>query len=137
MRRVPTDREILEAIYEQYYETFASFTKENPDRETKILVPVDLEKIAAELGVDKDIVFGRLYYHLDQKHGYKREDGTNVHFFSPLVKNDRHCVNFPLLASVLAGLQAEHMRFRLATTVSIISLGVAVAALAISLFNNF
>jgi hypothetical protein len=84
MKRIPTDREILEIIYKQYYETFASFSKESPNRETKICVPVDLEKIAVGLGVDSDIVFGRLYYHLDQKHGYKREDGTSVHFFHVL-----------------------------------------------------
>ena len=137
MRPLPTDREILEVIYQRYYDTFASYSKESPDRETKIYVPVDLEGVATELGVDNDIVFGRLYYHLEQKHGYKRDDGTNVHFFSRYVKDDRHCVNFPLLASVLAGLQTEHMRFRLATAVSIISLCVAVAALAISLLNNF
>ena len=136
MLRVPTDREILEAIYEQYYETFASFSKENPDRETKIFVPVDLETIAAGLGVDRDIVFGRLYYHLDQKYGYKR-DGLNVHFFARVVKNDRHCVNFPLMASVLASLRTEHLRFRLATTISIISLSVAMVALVISVINIF
>jgi hypothetical protein len=137
MRHLPTDRKILEAIYQRYYGTFASFSKESPDREAKIYVPLDLESIAEELGVDTDIVFGRLYYHLEKKHGYKWDDGTNVYFFSRYIKNDRHCVNFPLLASVLAGLQAEHLRFRLATAVSIISLAVAVAALAISLFNNF
>ena len=137
MKPLPTDRKILEIIYQRYYDIFASFSKESPDREAKIFVPVDLEAIAAELNVDKDIVFGRLYYHLEQKHGYKRDDGINVHFFVRYLKGDRHCVNFPLLASVLAGLQSEHLRFRLATTISIISLGVAVAALVISIFNNY
>ena len=136
MKRVPTDREILEAIYARYYEAFAAFSKENPNRETKNFVPVDLEVIAAEVGVDKDIVFGRLYYHLEQKYGYKR-DGLSVHFFARVVKNDRHCVNFPLMASVLASLQTEHLRFRLATTISIVSLTIAVIALVISIFNNF
>lgn len=55
-------------------------------------------------------LFGRLYYYLDKKHGYKQDDGTLVPLFSLKVGEDTHCVNFPLLVSVLASLQSEHLR---------------------------
>jgi len=42
MKRLPTDREILEVIYRRYYNAFAAFSKESPDRETKIYVPIDV-----------------------------------------------------------------------------------------------
>jgi hypothetical protein len=137
MRRLPTDREILEAIYDRYYVTFAAFSTENTDRDSKVYVPVDLDSIAANLGVDGDIVFGRLYFHLDQKFRYKRDDGVIVSLFQMQLGNDRHCVNFPLLASALASLRSEHLRFRLATTISLISLAISAAALAVSIAATF
>ena len=60
---LPTDLQILDAIYEKYYETFTAYLRIAPDRTAKIYVPVDIACIARQLGVDPDIVFGRLYYH--------------------------------------------------------------------------
>jgi hypothetical protein len=128
MRRLPTDREILEAIYRRYYPTFA----DSAARSSKVYVPVDLASIAREFKVDADIIFGRLYYYLDKKHGYKQDDGTLVPLFSLKVGEDSHCVNFPLLASVLASLQSEHLRARRATIISIISLILSALALGVS-----
>jgi len=82
-------------------------------------------------------LFGRLYYYLDKKHGYKQDDGTLVPLFSLKVGEDTHCVNFPLLASVLASLQSEHLRFRRATIISIISLIVSALALVVSATSLF
>jgi hypothetical protein len=131
--RLPTDRQILEAVYRRYYSTFAQFSREGDGRETKVHVPIDVASIAAGFGVDADIIFGRLYYHLEQKYGYEGSGKVRVPFFSLQVGADRHCVNFPLLASVLASLRTEHLRFRLATTLSIISIVISAMALAISL----
>jgi hypothetical protein len=132
--RVPTDREILEVIYDRYYDTFAF--EGRGERAAKNYVPVDLASVAKTLGVDGDIVFGRLYYHLDQKYGYKRDDGTHVPFFYLKLRDDRHCVNFPLLASVLASLQTEHRKFVLSTSISIISLVIAITALVVSIASR-
>ena len=52
MRPLPTDLEILNAIYDRHYDAFASFTKGESDRSAKIYVPVDLDGIADDLGVD-------------------------------------------------------------------------------------
>ena len=93
--KVPTDYQILNAIYDRYYKTFAGFSVDAPERAAKIYVPIAIRDIAAGLGVDGDIVFGRLYYHLEQKYGYKNDDGSRVNFFALGIGDDRHCVNFP------------------------------------------
>ena len=125
----PSDLKILDVIYKLYYDEFQSFTQE-PDvqngRVGKIHVPIDCKMIARELGVDSDIVFGRLYYHLEERYGYKREGSNRVSFFSLGVEGDRHCVNFPLLASVLAGLQEENSKFQWATVLSAIALLISI-----------
>ena len=133
MKRLPTDLQILNQIYEWYYDEFVKFTKENKERETKILVPIDIEKIAQKMKVDGDIVFGRLYYHLDKKHGYKKEDGSSVPLFTLIAGKDRHCVNFPLMASVLADLRQENKKYRMATTLAVVSLFISIVSLLISL----
>src|SRR5438105_15946171 len=99
MKRPPTDLKILEEIYRRYYSTFVSFSPDNKERVTKNYVPIDIVRIADHFAIDKDIVFGRLYYHLERKYGYTQPDGSKVHLFSRQIGDDRHCVQFPLLAS--------------------------------------
>jgi hypothetical protein len=125
---VPTDY----AIYSHYYEQFAAFSIETPDRAAKIYVPIDIQLIAKRLGVDVDLVFGRLYYHLEKKFGYKQADGTNVYFFALAIGTDRHCINFPLLGAVLAGLKQERNRNLWAVGLGTTSLLVSVVSLVVS-----
>ncbi|MFJ3523365.1 hypothetical protein ACIPO9_12835 [Pseudomonas sp. NPDC090203] len=123
----PSDLRILRTIYKMYYRDFISFAlgKEN-SRQSKVYVPIDCKQVATKLGVDGDIVFGRLYYHFENRYGYKKADGSDVHFFAMAVGRDNKCVNFPFLASVLAELEADHSKFRwsivISTTAVIISL---------------
>jgi hypothetical protein len=132
--KIPTDLKVLSTIYKLYYEEFKNHSRE-PDiengRQSKIFVPIDCKMIAKELDVDGDIVFGRLYYHLEKKHGYTRSDGSNVAFFSLMVGADRHCVNFPLLVSVLAGLKEDSSKFQLSTWLSAFAVLIAAVALAL------
>lgn len=127
--KLPSDLKVLNAIYKLYYEEFCNFAQA-PDvqngRMGKIYVPIDCKMIARELDVDSDIVFGRLYYHLEQKYGYKRDDASKIVFFSLGVGSDRHCVNFPLLASVLAGMQEENSKFQWATVLSSIAVVISI-----------
>ena len=134
MKTLPTDLKILNAIYEHYYETFVSFSKSDKNRSSKIYIPIDIKTLAEDMGVDPDIIFGRLYYDLDQKYAYKQEDGSNVHFFTLKIGDDRHCVNFPYMASVLAELREKNRKYRIATTIAIFSLFVSVIALLLSIF---
>jgi hypothetical protein len=135
MKRPPTDLEILNEVYERNYDAFAAYSKSAPNRDSKIYVPIDLDTIADKLGVDADIVFGRLYYHLNHKHGYRKDDGSYVHLFTPVAGKDRHCVNFPLVASVLADLKQENEKFWWATIIAVFSLIVSVASIIISAYD--
>ena len=75
---LPTDLEILELIYRSYYNTFSN---DNKKRITKNFVPLDILRLARTLKVDSDIIFSRLYYHLEKNHSYSNDDGSKVHFF--------------------------------------------------------
>src|SRR5690554_4290064 len=102
MMKNPSDGNILDAIYKKYYDVFVSYDKSAPSRSSKIYVPIDCAQIASELGMDAEILFGRLYYHLDKKYRYAQDDGSLVHLFALNTGGDLHTVNFPLLAAILA-----------------------------------
>jgi hypothetical protein len=133
MKRLPTDREILRAIYDRYYSDYMSFDKASPLRTAKNYVPLDIPEIAASLGVDGEVVFARLYYHFRPK--FTLVDGkTRTPFFAKQLfdstdPKDRHVVNFPMLTSVLADLDYEYRKTRLPLRVSMFSAGISVAAL--------
>ena len=126
MKRLPTDLKILNHIYDGYYETFV---KDKTSRSSNNYIPIDIDRLAKDLGVDADMIFGRLYYHLDKKHRYKQDDGAEVHLFAFKVGDEKHCVHFPYLGAVLAGLRTESRKVLTATWIAIISLIVAVVSL--------
>ena len=135
MTTIPTDRKILQAIYDRYADSLENFDRNLADRDSKIMVPIDCEDIGRELKVNPDIVFGRLYYHLEEKHGYDRDNGSRVALFALAAGKDRHCVNLPLLASVLAGLQEERARHMWDRGFSIASLVLSIIALVVSVVS--
>lgn len=128
--RPPSDLKVLRTIYKTYYKAFRAFTLGGDNaRNTKIYVPIDCRLVADKLNTDADIVFGRLYYHMQPKYGYTNGDGSKVTFFSMKVGPDGKCVNFPLLSSVLAGLEEENSKFKWATALSTFALVISVATL--------
>jgi len=129
--RPPTDREILQKINDRYLAKFGQFERDNleNERSSKIYVPIDCAAIANDLKVDTDIVFGRLYYHLDKKYGYTQDNGAKVHLFTMAVGKDRHAVNFPMLSAVLAELQQSWFRFTAPLVISSIALVISVISL--------
>lgn len=134
MRRLPTDHRILNAIYERYYPTFSSYSADETGRPSKIMVPIDISDLAQDMKVDGDIIFGRLYYHMEKQYGYRKDDGKYVRFFALEAGGVQHCVNFPYIASILADLRDRRRRYRTATTISVVSLAIAIVSLAFSLF---
>jgi hypothetical protein len=135
VKPLPTDLEILEAIYDRYYDEFQAFTGPTPDRQSKNYIAIDIPALASTLRVDADIIFGRLYYHLQEKHGFERVQddvmtGTHrvqVPFFTQDLGGN--AVNFPLLSSVLAALREEHRKFQSDRTLSIIAIVLSVVAI--------
>lgn len=124
--KIPTDLQILNAIYAASFDNYAAYSDANQNRSSKSYVPIDIAAIAKNLNTEVDLVFGRLYYHLEKKYGYKNDDNSFTHFFAPRVGADRHCVNFPYMASVLATLRTEDRKYRLATVMAAVSLFLSV-----------
>jgi hypothetical protein len=134
MRNPPTDLEILEEIYQRYYSPFASHDRAMPDRVTKNYVPIDIRALAKHFRMDPDIIFGRLYYHLNPKFSLRQDDGSRVPFFEPFdLGSDRHAVQFPLLAAVIAGMREDRNRYLWSTGVAMASFVFSIVALVISL----
>jgi hypothetical protein len=73
-RKLPTDLDILNEIYDRYYDTFANYTRQTPTRQAKNYVPIDIAAIAQRLGVDGGIIRGRLYYLHRRKYGYTEDN---------------------------------------------------------------
>lgn len=134
MKHSPTDIDILDNIYNNYYKEFSLYSKDKPNRQTKIYIPINIKKIADALKVDEDIIFGRLYYDFEKRFGYKQDDGSSVHFFSLIVGNDRHCINFPYAASVLANMRDEKKKYRVSTGISVLSLIISIVSICLSVF---
>lgn len=130
MKRLPKDVEILESIYNRYYDEFRSFAKEKPDQISRIRVPVDVDLIAKDCGVEEDLIFGRLYYHFNKKYSYKDENGERTTFFST-IKFEGMGVNFPLVASTIAELRDQETQEKKYETALMLSMG----ALAISIIS--
>lgn len=127
-RRPPTDLEILEKIYKKYNSDFITFSKDESNRVTKNYVPIDIESIANHFSVDVDIIFGRLYYHLDKKYGFIQADNSKVPFFSREVGSDKNVIHFPLLTSVIASLRENKNKY-------LVSMWISVAAIIISIVS--
>lgn len=137
MKNIPTDLEILNIIYEKYYDTFVSFSEENKTRSSKVWIPLDVVSLANEFNVDEDVIFGRLYFHLENKYGYKHEDGTKVSLFTKIEKNNAWCINFPYLSSILADLRNEDKKYQRAIVFSIISATISIISLILSIITFF
>lgn len=132
--KLPTDLEILNEIFEEYYPSFINFDPKNPERDAKIYVPVDTDLIGKRLGVDGDIIFGRLYYHFNNKYSYEN-DGASTDFFALRQGRDIHLIQFPYMASVLAELRADKKRHVSNFRIGLLSLIIAIISILISIFN--
>lgn len=124
-RKLPTDREVLQRIYDMYERSYPGARPGESDP----YVAVDLPAVAAKLRCKPELLFGRLYYHLDRKHGYRQDGGALVSLFSPKVGEQRHAVHFPLLAAVLAGHNEERSRQRWTVRMSFAALVLSLVSL--------
>lgn len=111
-----------------YYDDFKSYNPESPDRSTVGYVAIDCYKVAEKLGMEPEIVHGRLYYHLERKYGYQQDDGSFVHLFALKVGSDYKAINFPLLSAVLAELEQSYYRFTVPLFISSLALLISVAS---------
>jgi hypothetical protein len=145
MRNTPTDLKILEYIFDNYYEQYINFVPEKRQRTDRIYVPLDLQEIATHFKIDLNILFGRLYYHLDHQYGYQK-DNVHVPFFrneangevydlqtkEMVKKREVDLIHFPYLAAVIANLREEKKRYLTTTWVAIVSVAISLLAIFIS-----
>jgi len=134
-RPIPTDEDLLANIYKTYLKTFSDWSDENKTRAAKIWVPIDIDAMSKKYRCDPDLIFGRLYYHMNEKYGSSTGDGQDVNFFNMRLAKDRHVVNFPLLTSVLANLQDERKRFVVSTRLAALSLVVSAISIGIAVLT--
>lgn len=121
-----SDRRLLKAIYDQYYDDFCAYDKNKSSRSSKIYVPVDCREISKQLNLDPDIVFGRLYYHLARKYRFAEADGKKISLFELRVANDKHVVNFPFLSAIVADLEQSFARYSLSLLLSGLAFAISV-----------
>jgi len=131
--KTPTDLEILNVIYNDYYEDYVKYSRNDGARSSKT---IDCNKIAKKLDVDANIIFGRLYYHLDKIYGYENNDGSKVPFFLLKFDGDKHCISFPLLSSVLAGMRQKNKKYLIVTWLSIIALIISAISIGFTIKNG-
>lgn len=134
-RPIPTDEELLAFVYKKYLKPFAEWSEDNKTRMTKIWVPIDLHEMAKKYRCDVDLIFGRFYYHMNEKYGSSTGDGQEVNFFNMRLGQDRHVVNFPLLTSVLADLQDNRKRFIVSTRLAALSLVISAISIGIAVMT--
>ncbi|KRG63370.1 hypothetical protein ABB26_12490 [Stenotrophomonas humi] len=122
---VPTERQVLRCIFDMYE---GDFPVEGPSV-GKTMIAIDIDAVAKSLGCDKNILFGYLYYHLDNKYRYKTGENTSVHLFVPRAGELRHAINLPYLTAVLAAQEQEHSKFTWSLGVSLVALALSVGAI--------
>jgi len=134
-RDIPTDETLLATIYRRHLKEFSNWSEENKTRATKIWVPIDTEDLGKRFRCDPDLIFGRLYYHMNEKYASTTGTGQDVNFFNMRLGSDRHVVNFPLLTSVLADLQDERKKFIISTRLAALSLVVSAISIGIAVLR--
>ena len=126
-KSIPKDRQVLRCIYDMY-EARYPYEPENGSI-GQVMVPIDIDAVAARINCDKHLLFGYLYYHLDHKHRYKAGETASVVLFAPRVGEMKNAVNFPYLAAILAGHDQEHSKFAWSLGVSVVALALSVGAI--------
>ena len=138
IKKRATDLNILSFIYDHYYDEFCLYDNDETIRAGKIYVPIDCHKVAEYFGVNKDIIFGRLYYHLANKYKYQHEPNVTVKIFEFEfeVDGDPKCIHFPYLASVVSDLQQQDRRFKQTLWASVIAVTISIASLSITTYEK-
>src|SRR5437667_302468 len=129
MNKLPTDRYVLKCIFDMYESSYPGPRTASGRGENDPYVAIDLQAVAEMLDCNAELLFGRLYYHLDQKYRYKQDDGVVVSLFQLKIDEKRHAVQFPYLASILAGFNQEFYRHALSLGISCAALGISVTSL--------
>ena len=136
MTQLPTDRDIIRCIYEMYESAYPGAASGQVRGENDPYLPVDLNAVAHRLNCKPEILFGRLYYHLDAKHRYKQDNGASVHLFHLNIQGKGNTVHFPYLASILASHDQEYRKQFWSIAFSVLAIVLSVAALVVNILTK-
>ena len=125
---IPSDRKIFEAIYAMYLGDYLAHEHEQTQR--RVYLPIDVTAVAKRLRCSQHILFGRLYHDLAKRYDPETRPNTSGAVFQLQAGKDRHCIHFPYMVSILAGMR-EQRRVQLFTW------AIAVAALALSIASIY
>lgn len=120
-----TDLRLMKTIQKEYADAYLN----RGDRKERFYIQIECDHIAKKMNVDSELVFQRLYSHLEKKYGYKNDDGSRVHFFGLMVGDKKHCINYPYLCAVLADLKDEKRELRITQALAIVSVVISIFAL--------
>lgn len=121
-----TDLELLKKIHSMYSDQYLN----RGDQKERFYIPIDCDEIAKRMGVDAELVFQRLYSHLEKKFGYTNEDNSKIHLFAFVIGDKKHCINYPYLCAILANMEDEKKELRITQII-------AISAIVISLLGLF
>jgi hypothetical protein len=129
----PSDFDLLKVIYEDYRDEFTTRSGSS----TNPFVAIDLAMIAAQLRTTDQMVFGRLYHHLDPRYAHEPDPAigrtARKSFFTPVAGDLTNAINFPMLEAVVGGLWQERRRDLWVSATAIVSIAISLAALIISI----
>jgi hypothetical protein len=137
MKKLPTDREILKCIFDLYKSDYPGPKGEDGRGANDPFILIDLTKVAARLDCGTELIFGRLYYHLDAKYRYKQDNGARVDLFLLNLRDQGHAVHFPFLASLLAGFEEEHRKLFWSMVFSVTALTLSAISLVVNLVTKW
>lgn len=120
---MPSDRQIFEAIYTMYVSDYVAQEHEQTHR--RVYFPIDLAAVANKLRCSTHLLFGRLYHDLAKRYDPETKPNVSGAIFAIQAGSDRHCIHFPYMVSILAGMR-EQRRTQLYTW------GISVTALILS-----
>jgi hypothetical protein len=128
MKKSPSEYQVFNCIFELYE---ASYPGSNDP-----YISIDINKVANKLKCKKELLFGYLYYYLDEKYRYKQDGGIEVPLFLVSFRDQGHSVNFPFLAAILGGARQEYWKQFWSITFPLFALVMSVLSLAFNMFTK-
>jgi len=122
MSKLHTDRQILRCLYDMHVDDYPA--------KGAVHLPVDVGAVAARLGCNTDLLFGRLYYDMGTR--LKHRSPADPHHILAAVFDKTaggDVINFPYLAGLLASMDHEHRKASWTIGLSIFAAVVSVLAL--------
>jgi hypothetical protein len=132
---LPTDRTVLRCIYDMYEAEYPG-EKVGAEYKNDPYLAIDVRAVAAKLDTKPELLFGRLHADLGKRYCQRIDERTTIPLFSAVVGQRKHCVHFPYLAAVLAGLEQEFRRHMLSFWLSCVAIAISFGSLAVNLLSK-